>query len=255
MLTLYQLAISHYNEKVRWALDLKGIEHRRVSLIPGLHRLTVRRFGATTTPVLVAGDGTVVRESTPILEYLERIAPEPALFPEDPEQRRELDELVAFLDRVAGTSVRAYAYWLILQQPGALHARWKPGLNRRQRFILAAVMPVMNRVLPRAFGLTEERAPGHLERVWKSCERVERRLEETGDGYLVGGRFTAADLTAASLLGPALGPPGSPWQDGAHGVAPTAQLMAFREELRKRPVAPWLTEIWQKHRRPAAPSA
>jgi glutathione S-transferase len=87
--------------------------------------------------------------------------------------------------------------------------------------------------------------------VWKSCQRVEDRLAQTGDGYLVGGRFTAADLTAASLLGPALGPPGSPWHESATEAPMSAELMAFREEFRKRAVAPWMTEIWQKHRRPA----
>jgi glutathione S-transferase len=34
---LWQIAISHYSEKVRWALAYKGIEHRRRSPAPGAH--------------------------------------------------------------------------------------------------------------------------------------------------------------------------------------------------------------------------
>jgi len=251
MLTLYQLAISHYNEKVRWALDLKGVENRRVTLIPGLHRITVRRFGTTTTPV-VRGDDRVVTESTAILRYLEQLSPQPPLFSDDPAEARQLSELIDYLDRVAGTAVRSYSYWLILQEPGGLYARWATGLSARQRLMLRAMMPAMRRLLPRAFGLSAERAPGHLARVWKSCQRVESTLDINGNGYLVGGRFTAADLTAASLLGPAVAPPGSPWDPAVSGTAPGPELMAFQEEFRQRPAAAWVTDIWRRHRSPAA---
>src|SRR5436190_915698 len=34
---LWQIAVSHYSEKARWALDYKGVEHQRRSPPPGLH--------------------------------------------------------------------------------------------------------------------------------------------------------------------------------------------------------------------------
>ena len=34
---LWQLQISHYVEKVRWALDYKRVPHVRRTLLPGLH--------------------------------------------------------------------------------------------------------------------------------------------------------------------------------------------------------------------------
>jgi hypothetical protein len=54
---LRQLQLSHYSEKVRWALDLKRIPHIRRSLLPGLHALQARRLtgDTTTTPT---GDTT-----------------------------------------------------------------------------------------------------------------------------------------------------------------------------------------------------
>jgi glutathione S-transferase len=39
----WQLEVSHYNEKVRWALDLKRIPHIRRSRVPGVHAVTARR--------------------------------------------------------------------------------------------------------------------------------------------------------------------------------------------------------------------
>ena len=43
-ITLYQFPASHYNEKVRWALDLKGVPHDRVSLLPGPHAPRMKRL-------------------------------------------------------------------------------------------------------------------------------------------------------------------------------------------------------------------
>ena len=34
---LWHIEISHYNEKARWALDQKGIEHERRAPTPGAH--------------------------------------------------------------------------------------------------------------------------------------------------------------------------------------------------------------------------
>ncbi len=50
---LWHLEISHYNEKVRWALDYKGIRHVRRAVTPGTQELRARRLRAgRTVPVL-----------------------------------------------------------------------------------------------------------------------------------------------------------------------------------------------------------
>ncbi|MBV9193240.1 MAG: glutathione S-transferase N-terminal domain-containing protein, partial [Solirubrobacterales bacterium] len=51
---LWQLQISHYVEKVRWALDYKRIPHIRHSLLPGLHAVKTKRLtgDTSTAPVL-----------------------------------------------------------------------------------------------------------------------------------------------------------------------------------------------------------
>ena len=65
-ITLYQFAGSHFNEKARWALDLKGVDHERVSLMPGPHAPRMKKLtGRTDTPVLVDGE-EVVAGSTAI---------------------------------------------------------------------------------------------------------------------------------------------------------------------------------------------
>ena len=72
MIELLQFRHSPYNEKVRWALDLKQVPHRRRSLLPGPHVATVRRLtGRSTTPALRLDDGSVIDGSAHILEWLE----------------------------------------------------------------------------------------------------------------------------------------------------------------------------------------
>ena len=50
----WQLHVSHYVEKVRWALDYKRIPHIRRSLLPGLHAVKTKRLtgDTSTAPVL-----------------------------------------------------------------------------------------------------------------------------------------------------------------------------------------------------------
>jgi glutathione S-transferase len=92
MLELIQFRYSPYNEKVRWALDLKRVPHTRRSVLPGPHLRAVRKLtGRTTTPVLVA-DGVAIDGSTRIIEWLDTHYPEPRLIHEgDRKFKRRLD--------------------------------------------------------------------------------------------------------------------------------------------------------------------
>ena len=76
---LYHFCISHFNEKVRWALDRKRWPHRRTALTPGFHLLRVRWLtGQEKTPVLEL-DGRILHDSTRIIAELERLRPDPPL--------------------------------------------------------------------------------------------------------------------------------------------------------------------------------
>ena len=86
-LRLIQFAFSHYNEKVRWALDYKGLEATREDVLPGPHaRLVTRLSGQSATPLLMVGDEAVAG-SARILERLDGLSPDPPLLPADPASR------------------------------------------------------------------------------------------------------------------------------------------------------------------------
>src|SRR4051812_40868129 len=103
---LWHLKVSHYNEKVRWALDYKGVPHRRRAADPGRHRAIAQRLtGARTFPVLVL-DGEAIGDSTHIIEALERRHPEPPLYPADPDARRRALEIEEFFDEELAPHLR-----------------------------------------------------------------------------------------------------------------------------------------------------
>ena len=61
MIELYQFPFSHYCEKVRWALDYKGIAYRTVNLLPGSHFKHLAKL-APKSSVPVLRDGAIVMQ-------------------------------------------------------------------------------------------------------------------------------------------------------------------------------------------------
>ena len=87
---LWHIGVSHYSEKVRWALDWKGVEHERREPPPGLHMVLALWWsrGETKTFPVLELDGERILDSTAIIGALEARWPEPPLYPEDPADRR-----------------------------------------------------------------------------------------------------------------------------------------------------------------------
>ena len=103
---LWHISFSHFNEKARWALGFKRIPHKRRVLGANYLFRAWRATGRGTLPILFL-DGKPVGDSTAIIAALEQWQPEPALYPQDPAQRRRALELEDYFDEVLGPSLRA----------------------------------------------------------------------------------------------------------------------------------------------------
>jgi glutathione S-transferase len=68
--------------------------------------------------------------------------------------------------------------------------------------------------------------------------------ELAGRDYLVGGRFSVADLTAAALFYPLVRP-----EEGPKLPPQPAALERFRAPLKERPGYRWVEEMFRRHRR------
>jgi glutathione S-transferase len=243
---LWQLELSHYNEKVRWTLDHKRIPHRRRALLPGVHAVVTRRLTGSvdTTPVLTL-DGNSIGDSTRIIAALEERWPEPALYPADPEQRRRALELEDFFDEELGPHVRRAVYHVLLDHPDIVMPLFTHGQPPAARLLLRAAFPALRVVMRRLLTVTAEAAAESRRKCLTAMDRLEAELGPSG--YLVGDRFTVADLTAASLLYPAVLPPEFPYP---LVTTVPAEGRGFLDELAGRPGGRWVAEMYRRHRLP-----
>ena len=127
---LWQFRFSHFNEKARWALDWKGIAHVRRSLLPGFHVPRVLWMtGQRSLPVLVL-DRETIHDSTRIIERLERLRPEPALYPADAGARRRALALEDFFDEELGPHVRRALFYELLPETDFAAGAFTVGCGR-----------------------------------------------------------------------------------------------------------------------------
>jgi glutathione S-transferase len=245
MLELLQFRFSPYNEKVRWALDLKRVPHRRTSLLPGPHMGPVRkRTGRTQTPVLVLDDGRAIDGSARLLDWLDERFPEPCLTPANAalaEAARAIER--RFDDDIAPRGRRA-TLAVLLESPRYFAAVFGDGRGAAAKALYAAVVPLAAPLIRKANGIASA----------ASVEDGLRAFEEGLDfvaaasrttGYLVGDRFTRADLAAAATLAICVDPPDSPM---TRPKPRSAAFDAFVARFAKHPGAAWVREIYRRHR-------
>jgi glutathione S-transferase len=98
---LYVIAISNPSGAGAAMMRHKRIPHRVVSVMPGLHPFLVRLagFDRPTVPALEI-DGRKVQGSREIARFLDQLAPDPPLFPADPDARAAGEEAERWGERV-----------------------------------------------------------------------------------------------------------------------------------------------------------
>ena len=100
MLRVHQVPHSANAERVALAAAFKGLEVEWVDHDPA-DRAAVRALsGQDLVPVAELDGGEVVVDSMVIVERLERLVPDPPLYPRDPGGRARCDVLIAWFNRV-----------------------------------------------------------------------------------------------------------------------------------------------------------
>jgi glutathione S-transferase len=240
MITLYQLHWSHYVEKVRWALDHKNVEWSAVDVDPFTKRqmqhlqcklmLDSGREMYSVPTIHDHATGSVIGDSSKILDYLERTYPTPALYPLDATERNEVVRWTLWLDSTLGLAARRLGYTQIaVEYPAILASLFLPDKVGAGAFKKSVGGSIIAGVLSRRFRFQHNRT----DRVFEELERcllIAAQRVSSGR-YLVGERFTAADLTLAALSRPALLVP------------------FFRDHRRLQRLWEWRVTQLQEHRR------
>ncbi len=247
--TLLQFLYSPYNEKVRWALDWKGVPHRRQTLLPGPHRGVVKRAtGQTGTPVLRLGNETLWG-SARILQALERRFPEPALFPADPGGRTRALLLEKQFDDHLVPRMRRAVLDAMLQDLSHFARTFGAAASPAQRALYRAVLPLARPLVRKGNGIVDQAsvADGHAA-IAEALDFVARETAATG--YLVGGGCTVADVVAGSALAMIANPDHPDVRRPQPLSAPVRALLA---RSAAHPGVAWTQRVYREHRlRPAA---
>lgn len=243
-LVLHQFTASHYNEKVRWALDWRGIPHRRVSWLPGLHSGAMRRLsGQPSTPVLQVG-AKAIAGSAAIIDYLERHHADRPLYPAQAAQRSAALAWQQQWDVQVGTATRTLFFAAALGDLDHIAALFAQDARPLTRRLYRATLGLARPLMARANRADDPAA------VAAARDTVQRALDAlapriNAHDQLVNEGFTVADLTCAALLlpivdsdHPALAPPSPP---------PPA-VAAMRSTYAGHPTVAWAQRQYARHR-------
>jgi glutathione S-transferase len=222
-LEIVELYPSPWSERLRWVLDVKRLPYARREYQPIADEEELRRTtGLSTAPVLVA-DGDVIGDSDAAVEWLESRHPAPPLLPDVPQLRAQTRAW-----ELAATETLAPAARLVFigrakslgLQPLADHFAakygWSEAAERRVERLLRPVLTDLARAVD-------------------------------GSPYLVGDRFTRADVTVASMVATVIGhPPDELFQLDA--AMRTMFGIPLGEDRALAPLRRWRDELYRRHR-------
>jgi glutathione S-transferase len=194
---LYGIPGSHPVMSAQLMLEHKGIPYKRVDFFPIVHRPVVRMLGfpGNRVPAMKI-DGRRIQGSAQIARELDRIRPEPPLFPADPAKRSAVEEAESWGDEFQQIP-RTVIWWAIKRDPDSQRGFLEDArLGLPPGLLVKTSAPVVwgARRLNDSYDPTVERMLASLP---ESLDRIDRWI---ADGVLNGDELNAADFGIASSL-------------------------------------------------------
>lgn len=249
---LITIPFSHYCEKARWALERAGLDFTEDGHLPIFAYLPLRRAGARRTVPALVLDERVLTDSTDILRWCDEHGRAPPLFP------AELPEVAALedeFDRRLGPAARRVAYFHLLPSRTAFGQLLRSGVPGWERRTASVARPLAVGLIRRGLRIDAAGAARSRTVLDEVFAQVADRLAD-GRAYLCGDRFTAADLTFASLAAPVIAPDAyAALLSSTAGLPPS--FLALRDELRATPAGAHALRVYARDRaaRPVAERA
>jgi len=221
---LYVIPGSHPCRTGMLLLEHKGIDYRRIELVPGFHSVAVKVLGfpaeARRTHQMGEGehkrvaradrlgtvpalryDGERVQTCRAIARFLDKVQPDPPLFPDDPERREAVEEAELWGDEVLQMPARRLALAAAVRGDGTMRADGETGrlgpLLFKSRRVRKRAVPMIGRYVWEADEQTEREMLAELPAM---LDRIDAWIEE---GVLNGEQLSAADymiVTSLALL-------------------------------------------------------
>jgi len=200
---LIAFPVSHYCEKVRWALNLLEISYIEKRHLPTFHWKYTESLGGRSVPVLIMGD-RILTDSAEILFYLhENFDLEQKIYPKSPQLKQEIAVLEKKFNLILGPCVRNWAYFYFLNYPKIMARLWGEKTPIWEQILFPFVFPRIRKSCQEGYKISGDSAAKSFKKIQEIFQLVSDRLS-SGQKYLVGEDFTAADITFASLAAPAV---------------------------------------------------
>ena len=196
---LYVIPGSHPSVAVQLMLEHKGIPYKRTDLMPVVSKGVLRALGfpGKTVPALKI-EGDKIQGSRPIARELERLRPEPPLFPADPEQRAAVEEAERFGDEELQHPIRQLLWWGFKQDRYPM-ASYSEGAKLGVPINLAVKTGAPLVALSARFnGADDASARDALAKLPGLLDKVDAWVEA---GVLGGEQLNAADFQIAPSIG------------------------------------------------------
>ena len=254
---LYVFAISHYCEKARWALDFLNIDYHLQHLSPISYMKFVRSLGVadTTLPVLTVGSLTL-QGSSQIIDWAETHCQSDSRSTQASQTRtlvadsdagitrsREIEQR---LDDLAGVHIRRYYYSdALLTQPQQVRPIFSRHLRWHEQLMLRLAWNKICQHMIRGLDLGVEQGRESRQIIDTELDWLDQLLAGKRR-FLVGERFSRADIVAASLLAPLVLPAQHPTY---HNMQLPPRLAADAADWQERPSMRWIRDIYHDYRK------
>lgn len=232
----------------RWLLQHYRVDYREHPHAPLFHILALKwyGFGADDYPLLVDGKKFEPMVDQ-ILSHCESMAEaEKKLLPEDPALKKSVEDLQVHFRLTLGIGVVNWAYYNLLPYKNLTWASFTTGVPWYEKLSVALTYPLIRSLMIKGLNLNAEVAAEGLKKVYEGFDQVDAMLAD-GRSYLVGDRFTYADLAFAGAFAPMV------LAKGYGGHLPELEktppkMREIIRQLRERPAGKFIQRLYDEHR-------
>jgi glutathione S-transferase len=185
----------------------------------------------------------VVQDSTQIINFLEQRFPNPPLTPADPDQAKEAIEWEEYLDEEIGVTLRRWFYFHTLSDRRRAMRFLCREASGAQRLLFGFAFAPIRRAMIEMMDIHPEPAKDAERRFLIALDKLDSALAHRA--FLVGDRFSRADLTACALLSPFCRPGARESQ--LQELLPEP-VCALRNGLQHRRFYHWVSDIYRQQR-------
>ncbi|MFN8114079.1 MAG: glutathione S-transferase family protein [Solirubrobacterales bacterium] len=192
---LFTIPASHPGWTVRLMLERKGIPYSRIDLVAVISKPILRAAGfpGVTVPALRI-DGRKVQGSRAIGQELERLVPDPPLFPADADARAKVEEAEAWGDEVLQDVARRLVWNLLSKDSGAIESYLKGAKLGLPVPVAAKTAPPIAKLSARFNKADDAHAIADLAALPGLLDRIDGYI---ADGVIGGTEPNAADFQIA----------------------------------------------------------